>query len=1439
MFAWADEADTLRLAAYEHLALGRTDAGREALRKYLKKFPESQHAPDIALALGVSYTGSDEDMGTRTRQLRQVAKTYKVTRAGRRAQELLDHDRNLRRAKTPTTTVLPSVSPAKFIKIARRGGGLSRYVVYRLDPKGLRSKLLAVPFADLRLDDLVGGNFSHLRRRIADVEIDFPHPEQNIEADFGVDGTYVIAENTLGNRKLHRVTVERSGIYIKVLGGEAVGYVDSAETLHLRTKNATTQREVSGLFRFPVREPTWVFVRSSAYRLEPGEPAAHERVHIATDRPIYRPGQTVRFRAIRRGWNAKGVTLPAPGDVSVEVRDPTGRVMQRSQKRWSDLGTLTGSFVLAPEPPMGEYTILVHVPRPEDDKWLWWEDEEPPDVWFQSFTVAAYRKPEMTVRVEIGDATPVVGKRKVKARIVAEYLFGGPVKDAKVNWEVTRPGTAWDDEMITPYWAVPFPERDGWWRHLFDAEREGPEEHYDAFVDGEGRTNKDGVCEIEFLAEPNLTDTDAPRNFSFVVRAHVIDRSDKVAEGVARLRAAAAPWEVRVGADRMWYSPGDEALATVQVTDLHGDPVANKPVDLNVFQDDEGDWVEWESVFRRELTTDQDGFATCKVPLEHGGDARLRARVGTATARAEFIVKGPRSDFADQLIPDRLVYRPGDTIEVLVNQWDGTEAILTVEGDVFHEVRLIKMKGSAKVIRLKAKASWAPAPVIKLFNVDTGDSCGCEIYILPAHLDVTVATDKPVYKPGEDATVTITAAPGAEIELGIVDEGIFELRPDTTDHILSFFHPLPRHNLSLFGTYAEMDDDWRNYRYDPGDWSEVPLFGGQSEEAPKALAGPVHVRRSFPDTLFWSGTVRADEDGRAVVSIPGADSLTRWRIVARAVAGKDRFGVGRSLMLTRKRVVVRLAAPRFLTVGDECSVGVIVHNGLDQPHVFRIRGESVEVPAGGEHRLDWTVRAEKVGTLTLKADAMSAVESDAIEVTIPVLPRTVELVKHHAAQVGVEAWSQQVGPGQLDLVVTGSGGAVVREALPFLAGYPYGCVEQTMSRFLPATVGLHALEKAKLPPGALAKDLPDMIDRGLQRLYGFQHDDGGWGWWKDDDTDPFMTAYVVYGLVTARGAGVPVDPRTLKSGVAALVAIEKDKPTAFGAYALTLFGVKVKAPQAQSVEDRAYLMLAGERGMELPADPPATGSPQDVRRTALIIRALAAANGADERIGPLVDWLLEQRRGGAWHSTLDTAYAVLALSSLDLGRSGPPPTTISLDGKRVKPGRFVLDRAVQLRVSGQGAFVSATVRTRGEGKPRRNAWFTVQRQFLRKGAGKDKWVPIKAGDTVRAGEMLRMAVTLDVKRDSVYMMVVAPLPAGMEAVEPSEEERMDAWWGRLSVRDDRVEIAYANAWKHRHTASIRVRATNRGRFVALPPFAFAMYNPDRLARGSAFLMTIK
>ncbi|MDA2933003.1 hypothetical protein MYX82_01530 [Acidobacteria bacterium AH-259-D05] len=125
------------------------------------------------------------------------------------------------------------------------------------------------------------------------------------------------------------------------------------------------------------------------------------------------------------------------------------------------------------------------------------------------------------------------------------------------------------------------------------------------------------------------------------------------------------------------------------------------------------------------------------------------------------------------------------------------------------------------------------------------------------------------------------------------------------------------------------------------------------------------------------------------------------------------------------------------------------------------------------------------------------------------------------------------------------------DALPYLIDYPYGCTEQTMSRFLPAAITAWTLQELGLERDAILsktfggivqehaaethpkgtqdlRKLDEMIQQGLDRLYDFQHADGGWGWWKEGVYDHFMTAYVIWGLTLAKEAAIQVRPEVLQ-----------------------------------------------------------------------------------------------------------------------------------------------------------------------------------------------------------------------------------------------------------------------------------------------------------------------
>ena len=102
-----------------------------------------------------------------------------------------------------------------------------------------------------------------------------------------------------------------------------------------------------------------------------------------------------------------------------------------------------------------------------------------------------------------------------------------------------------------------------------------------------------------------------------------------------------------------------------------------------------------------------------------------------------------------------------------------------------------------------------------------------------------------------------------------------------------------------------------------------------------------------------------------------------------------------------------------------------------------------------------------------------------------------------------------------------------------------------------------------------------MVKAGLERLYDFQHGDGGWGWWKQGDSDHWMTAYVVWGLSLAKDAGIKLKDGVLERGVSFLdkTLVEEEENydmQAWMLHALAVNHASVKKTQPTQFQTKAF-----------------------------------------------------------------------------------------------------------------------------------------------------------------------------------------------------------------------------------------------------------------------------
>ncbi|MDA7502018.1 MG2 domain-containing protein [Chitinophagales bacterium] len=474
----------------------------------------------------------------------------------------------------------------------------------------------------------------------------------------------------------------------------------------------------------------------------------------------------------------------------------------------------------------------------------------------------------------------------------------------------------------------------------------------------------------------------------------------------------------------------------------------------------------------------------------------------------------------------------------------------------------------------------------------------------------------------------------------------------------------------------------------------------ESKDESNELVAPT-VRSDFQDAIYWDPFVITDKNGEAKIKITLPDNLTTWRTTARVITRDTRIGEVRAKIITTKDLLVRMELPRFMNKGDELLIATTVHNYLDTDKEVTLRltanglivegsEQKINVAANGEQRIDWPVTAPWIREAKLTVEALTDEESDAMELSLPVQPYGLEMVKADAAvSRGEDAASLRfeipegvdINTASLKLTADASVAAALVSSLEDLVGYPYGCVEQTMSRFLPTVVVKKALQEMEgdLAIGISDAELQKMVDQGFKRLGELQQQDGGWGWWAHDSAHPYITAYVMNGMSIAATSGLEVDEIVYEKGATALKRLIENKTNeesttrAYQMMVAMRMGWKklwdakeVPGNKAGAYEQSLWLqaaVLAGDlktaRTILARLEDKATRAGslvywgdkkfyyrwQDdrVETTANAIRAISVLDPEHELIAPAVQWVMQQRKGNSWHNTRQTAITIFGL----------------------------------------------------------------------------------------------------------------------------------------------------------------------------------------------------
>ncbi|NLH97917.1 MAG: hypothetical protein GX446_00300 [Chthonomonadales bacterium] len=1178
--------------------------------------------------------------------------------------------------------------------------------------------------------------------------------------------------------------------------GEGVTGPDGLARLALSENGSDDEDTWAGVLASRGSNRAWAF----GYDYQEGE--ADYRLHVYTDRPIYRPGQQVRYKGILRGVGRSGgaYTVPANVPVRVRVEDPEGIVLAESQRRTNAFGSFSGDFELSSETPSGSGTIFAEVGTLREA---------------YSFTIASYRKPEFQVEATPRRSAYVAGDT-VEVDVDARYYYGAPLVGATVACS-----TVWDDLWE---WAPDAGEEDEegpWWRQ--QSEFGSVTSTATAQLDAQGRC----VVRIPTAAlAPGATTRGLTASISISVR----DPAGRMVETSTSVRVYTG--EVRLFVEPAGYlcSPGRRTFCRVRAFDLASRPVASLPIKLDVYRDDTrrpNAPVRSQNMASVSGTTDSSGMVTLAFTPTQAGELRLAAsardtRNRTVTATDYLWCVGDRggdlsTSYADLSVHcDRRQYAVGDTARILINSdRTGSSVIVTVDGDRIYEARVVTLAQRSTVLTLPIRSEYGPNVWVSVSGIWSKKyaetTAQIRVAVPDRELRVTVTPDAPEHRPQESARFRIAVADArgkpvqAEASFALVDEAIYALVEDDPSAVMEAFYPHVYSRVTAMHSCEEY------------------LYSG--DKAQPVIA----ARRKFLDAPYWNAHVITDAEGQAVVDAPLPDNLTTWRATAVAHSVASQFGWATAQVRTNLPFHIRLDTPRFLTETDRATVTASVANATSQPRraSVRLSGESIEilgdgareidVPAGGTALAQWMVRAARAGACTIRADAWSSGTphlSDAVEHSIPILPYAREITHVFAgdlvetrSQTHVFEASAQPLPAAVTIRTTPSVLSAIPSAVEYLVTYPYGCTEQTVSGFLPNLYVARLLKALPDPTAralrtALGADVDDRIRRsvrdGVSRLGKLRNYDGSFGWFEADPGDAWLTAYALLALSEIRRDGYLVSDRMIEeTATAASRLLNGAEPDQRAFLALALASVGVNAvhrldmnklrPAGLACASLAMRRLGmpdtarrGPDEMLLPwayqsdrlvhwrnSANPWSSEWTETMTTALAVRALLARNPADAMADRALRYLMLNRTDAHWTSTRDTAFVLMALCDYVAARpqSAPVPAGVRvklndtmLAATEVEPGNLLAREIVQriAKVPIRPGPNRLVIEPAGEGQP----YYSLAVRTQSAGDLRKPITTIPEASVIRTYEQIRTALLPLRGAVRVFDKVAGPVRSG-------------------------------------------------------------------------------
>ncbi|MEW6238216.1 MAG: alpha-2-macroglobulin family protein [Candidatus Omnitrophota bacterium] len=1076
---------------------------------------------------------------------------------------------------------------------------------------------------------------------------------------------------------------------------------------------------------------------------------------IETDKPIYKPGQTIQGRVLY----LNNELSPLQGDVEISVSDAKGIRIFKETKTANEYGVAPFNLPLAAELNFGTWKITAKCGT---------------DIQTESdIEVDRYVLPSFEISLNSSKTWFLVDER-VTGSVDSRYFFGKPVEGIahiealKYVGEWQTYATA-DGRLVDGKFAYDLPPV-VYVAGTTGAEGAGTLQLKVTVTDDAGHEEKtDQILKI----------VDSGATLKLIPEAPVIKPGLNQEILITAETPGGAPLDLKAEIDIIFLSEDGSSLGEVKDSVLTENGLAIYRFDVP------------EKTIMATITAsaELDGKKTEESLLLHAAYSpgahfiHLRQRnEGTIAVGEEAVfdvfATNPGSVFFD-------VYANGRT--VFSNAIDGREIRFTAAA---------AMSGEAKIAAYMIQPDNEVSADVLPFNVEL---------TAPVNLDVKFNAEE--VKPGDPVTLSVQADGISMVGLAIVDESVFALAAGRLN-LRNVFAELERifmepqiethpgegdiigrtpfyggkgtqdvlddNNLQIIATKdmlvpkaAELNPwlFWGNEKMRnnlppilfpaPGIFEDVAAGG--EDQSGQTYQEPDRVRTYFPETWLWNPEWLTGADGAGSLDLTAPDSITTWKLHAVSTSPQG-LGIAEGSLRVFQDFFAEPDLPYSVIRGDRFPLKVRVFNYIDEDQLIRVTLDNAEalglqddpvqeitVPANGAASAVFTLQPNKVGLLPISLIAQSSKRADAIRKDLLVEPEGVrqEVVSNgflkDATEVVIDTslpeplisdpelrpdTDDMIPPAieivpdseRLRVAVTASLVGQSLDGLDDLLGMPYGCGEQNMIFLAPDVEVLRYLKiTGQLAPAIRAK-AEQFIMTGYQRELTYRRDDGSFSAFgqEDDSGSLWLTAFVLSTFSNAREVQT-IDSSVLDAAAAWIVSHQlKDgswQPVGFlihkelsgglnGDLALSAFAanalLEYGAADAAALE-KALVYLEGHI------------SNQQVDSYVLSLIAYALARAQRPSAAQAIDELLKQgiadSKGLHWepHAIEATGYAAMALALLDRLEAQPALEWLaaqrnSLGGYGSTQDTVVAFKALTQAAAGQSRELNASIDVLADGQ---------------------------------------------------------------------------------------------------------------------------------------------